>query len=215
MEVDGGIELDASLSNSDLSKLPKSFWAKATTEVSNWGVSARAEVDAQTRDSADIEFDANNTDDDLSVFLSATASSDGFKVKTVEATKGIDSEDGARITVNPRYDFETDESDVVVLYEKGDTAFKISATADNQEVTISQQIDSNNRIAPTLSSGGALSVEWERTLSDDSSITAILKPNEGVDIEWTDGAWTTNLELPMKGNQISSAKVGISRDIDF
>jgi len=198
---------------SDIASLPRNVWGKASTDVSGWGVTARAEVDAQARDSADIEIDADNADADLSVSLTASAG-DGFSVKTIEATKGIDS-DGARITVNPRYNVETEEADVVVSYANGDTDVKLTASADRQEVTFSQQIDDDNRVAPTLSSSGDLSVEWERRLADDSSLTATLKPNDSIDVEWKDAAWTANVNMPIDGTDINGANVSIKRDVNF
>jgi len=235
MDIEYGIESSAT-PTSDIASLPRNIWGKLTTDVSGWGVSARAEVDAQARDSADIEIDATNADNDVSVSLTASASSGGFSVKTVEATKGIDSDD-SRITVNPRYNMETEEADVVVTYDSGDTNIELTAStdaqtviisqqmddtnieltasADAQSLTISQQVDDDNRVAPTITSNGDISVEWERSLGDDSSLTATVVPNDSVDIEWTDGDWTTNVALPLDGTDITGATVGISRDVHF
>ena len=190
-----------------------SIWGKAKTDISGWGVTARAEVDAQSLDSADVEIDANNAENDLSVRLTASAGKD-FSVQSIEATKGFDS-NGARITVNPRYNVDTKESDVRINYGNGDTNVKLTASSGAQEVTISQQVDSKNRVAPTITSGGDLSVEWERRLSDDSSLTATLKPNDSLDVEWKDNAWTANVNMPIDGTNINGANVSIKRDVNF
>jgi hypothetical protein len=70
LDLSYGIEASAT-PTSDLASLPRSVWGKASTEMSGWGVSARAEVDAQERNSADLEFDANNAEADLSLHLEA------------------------------------------------------------------------------------------------------------------------------------------------
>lgn len=163
--------------------------------------------------SAEVEVDAENDDADLSLRMVANAGKD-FSVRSVEATKGFDS-GGARVTVNPRYNLETEEADVVVKYNNGNTDVKLTASADAQEVTISQQIDDDNRVAPTISSGGDLSVEWERRLSDSSSLTATLKPNDSVDVEWKDDDWTANVNCPIDGTNINGANVSIKRDVNF
>lgn len=212
MDLEYGIEASAAVT-SDLASLPRSIWGKASTDVSGWGVSARAEVDAQERDHADLEIDASNEDNDLSVRLTASAGSD-FTVKTVEATKGID-QNGARVTVNPRYNVETEESDVVINYSTDETSIKLTASAENQEVTISQQIDDDNRIAPTINSNGDLSVEYERRLGDDRSLTANLKPNDNLNVEWKDDSWTANVNMPIDGTNINGANVSIKRDVNF
>ena len=176
-------------------------------------VSARAEVDAQARDKAELEIDANNEDSDLSVHLVASAG-DEFSVKSVEATKGFD-QGGARVTVTPRFNLDEDSRDVVINYSNEDTNVKLTASADSQEVTISQQIDDDNRIAPTVNSNGDISVEWERRLGDDSSLTATLKPNDSLDVEWKDSAWTASVNMPIEGTNINGANVSIKRDVNF
>lgn len=145
--------------------------------------------------------------------MTASAGKD-FSVQTIEATKGFDA-NGARVTVNPRRNMQTDETDVVINYDNGDTNVKLTASADAQKVTISQQVDANNRVAPTISSEGDLSVEWERKLSDDSSLTATLKPNDSLDVEWKDNDWTANVNMPIDGTTINGANVSIKRDVSF
>jgi hypothetical protein len=213
LDLSYGIEASAT-PTSDLASLPRNVWGKASTDVSGWGVSARAEVDAQERNSADLEFDANNAEADLSLHLEANAGKSDFTVRKVEATKGIDMDD-ARVTINPRYNLETEEADVVVNYSNDKTSVKLVASADSQEVTVSQQIDDDNRIAPTINSNGDLSVEWERRLGDDRTLTARVKPNDNLDVEWKDDAWTANVNMPIDGTSINGANVSIKRDVNF
>lgn len=214
LDISYGIE-SAVRPTSDLASLPRSIWGRAATTISGWGVAARADVDAQNLNQADVEVDAANSDLDLAVKLTANASSkQTFNVRTVEISKGIDN-NGARITVTPRFDLEHDDRDVVVTYTKDQTNAKLTASADNQELTISQQIDSDNRIAPTVDSKGAISLEWERRLSDSSSLTANLKPSNSLDVEWKDAAWTANVNMPIDGASVKGVNVGIRRDVEF
>jgi hypothetical protein len=242
---------------SDIASLPRNVWGKAKTNGAGWGVSARAEVDGENRRQADLEFDADNEDADLSLRLTASAGN-GFNVNKVEATKGLDV-NGARVTINPRYDMASETADVVLGYDNGDTNVQLTASADNQEVnikhrldntnieltasadnqevtidhqmdktnvkltasvdnqevTISQQVDANNRIAPTINNRGDLSVEWERNLGDDSSLTAKLRPNDSLNVEWKDNDWTANVDMPLEGANVRGANVSIKRDINF
>jgi hypothetical protein len=221
---------------SDLASLPRNVWGKASTNVAGWGVSARAEVDAQKRRSANIELDADNKDVDLSLRMVASAGGD-FSVRRIEATKGLDV-NGARVTINPRYNVENETPDVVIGYRndqtnveltasaanqevkighqiKDNTNIKLTASAANQELTISQQINDNNRVAPTVSRNGDISVQWERSLGDDNSLTTTLKPNDSIDFEWKDAAWTANVNMPLDGASINGANVSIKRDVSF
>jgi hypothetical protein len=212
MDISYGIEASAR-PTSDIASLPRKVWGKASTDISGWGVSARADVNPQDLGSADLEINADNDDNDFSVNLVARAGND-FQVRSVEATKGIDA-NGARVTVTPRFNLEDDSRDVVVNYSNDNTDVKLTASADNQEVTISQRLDDDNRVAPTINSDGNLSVEWERRLGDDSSLTATLRPNDSLDVEWKDDAWTANVNMPINGANINGANVSIKRDVNF
>lgn len=197
---------------SDIASLPRSIWGKARTDVSGWGLSARAEV-GQELNNADLELDADNEGADLNVHVVANAGK-AFNVRSVEATKGLDL-NGARVTVTPRLNLEDDDRDVVINYNKDNTNVKLTASADAQEVTFSQQINDENRVAPTLASNGDISVEWERRINDDSSLTANLKPNDNLNVEWKDNSWTANVNMPIEGTNIGSASVSIKRDVNF
>ena len=212
MDISYGVEASVR-PTSDIASLPRKIWGKASTDVSGWGVSARADIDAQDLGSADLEINADNDDNDLSVNVVARAGGD-FSVRRVEATKGLDA-NGARVTVTPRFNLEDDTRDVVVNYNNDKTNVKLTASADSQEVTISQQLDKENRVAPTINSNGDMSIEWERSLGDDSSLTATLKPDDNVNVEWKDDAWTANVNMPISGTNIKGANVSIKRDVNF
>jgi len=91
----------------------------------------------------------------------------------------------------------------------------LTADANGQEVTISQQIDKDNKISPTINSNGDISVAWDRTISSDSSISAVLKPNDSLNIEWVDDAWTANIDCPVDGTDVKGASVHVKRDVSF
>ena len=212
MDLSYGIKASAR-PTTDLASLPRSIWGKASTDISGWGVSARAELDGQDFKNADLQVDADNDDADLSLRMVARAGEE-FSVKRVEATKGFDAS-GARVTVTPRFNLEDDSRDVVVNWSNDKTNVKLTASTEDQEVTVSQQIDDNNRIAPTINNKGDISVAWERRLTDDSSLTATLKPNDNINVEWRDAAWKANVDMPIDGTDIKAANVHIKRDVNF
>ena len=117
-------------------------WGKPSTNLAGWGVSARAKVDAQDHSSTALEFDADNKDADLSLQMTASTGNE-FNVQKIEATKGLDL-DGARFTLNPRYNVESKEADVVVGFDNGNTNVQLTASADNQEVNIKHKLDQTN-----------------------------------------------------------------------
>ena len=95
------------------------------------------------------------------------------------------------------------------------TSLKLTASSDSQEITVSQQVDANNRVSPTINNNGDISVAWERDLGDDNSLTATLKPNDSLDVEWNDNDWTANVNMPLDGASVSGANVSIKRDVNF
>lgn len=229
VDLEYGIDL-AAKPTSDIASLPKKIWGKASTDIGGWKTTASADVEGTDFAGAQYEIDAVNGD--LSINLSASSSG----VHKVEASKGFDAGD-AKVSVNPRYDLDSEEADVVINYDAGDTNVELTASAESQSVkiehtagdtnievnasadaqslTISQQLDEKNKISPTITSSGDISVEWERDLGDDNSLTATIKPNDSVDLEWKDADWTANINLPIDGTSVTGANVGIKRDVSF
>ena len=212
VEIEYGIEASAR-PTSDIASLPKNIWGKASTNLNGWGVSARAQFEGTDFTNAAVEIDATNDEADLEIHLEASAG-DGFAVKTVSVVKGIDA-DGAPVTFEPRYNVETEESDVVINYSKDGTEMTLTASQDAQSVTLSRQLDDDNRIAPTLNSSGDVSIAWERELGDDNSITTTLTPDESVNVEWKDAAWTATINMPLDGTDITGTNVSIKREVSF
>jgi hypothetical protein len=214
LDIAYGVDL-AARATADIGSLPKSIWGKASTDVAGWRTSARAEMKDGALDEADIELTADNTENDIGVKMFASAGKgSGFSVSRVEATKGMDV-DGARVTVNPRYNVDAEDGDVVVSYTKDNTEVEVTASKDEQTVMVSQQIDDDNRVSPSVSRNGDISLEWERKLGDESTVTTTLRPNQAVDVEWKDNAWTANINVPIDGTNIGGTNVSIKRDVSF
>merc|ERR1712157_132568 len=190
--------------------LPRKVFGTLKTNVGGWGVTAGATKDMASG-GTDIEVSADNSDADLSVKVVATA--DGG-VDSISATKGIDL-DGASLSITPTYSLASEDADVVVAYDNGDTNVELTASADSQEVTISQQIDDDNKISPTINRNGDISVEWERSLGDDNSLTATIKPDESIDVEWKDDNWTANINAGLSGTNIEGVSISAKRDVTF
>jgi len=212
-DVDLSYGIDASVAQtSDIASLPKNIWGKASGSVAGWGVSARAEFEGTDFSQADVDIDVEN-DCGFKVHVDATAS-ENFSVDKVEATNSFDV-DGGSVTVNPRYAVGSGDADVVVSYNKDDTSVEITASQDNQEITISKQVDDDNRVAPTLTSAGSISVEWERTLAGGNSLTTTVTPNEAVDFEWKDDQWTASINVGIDGASVTGTNVSVKRDVAF
>merc|ERR1711981_1528109 len=189
-DLEAGVDV-AAVPTTDIASMPRSFWGKASRSFGSWGVSARADISKEDLSNADVEVNADNSSDDISFKVLGNAGSNGFVASTVEATKGFNSKD-ARVTVTPTLDVASKDVDVTIGYDAG------------------------NRVAPSFAlKSGKMSVEWERNLGNDNSLTATLKPNDSIDMKWDDGAWEASINMPIDGNSISGANVSVKRDVNF
>jgi len=211
VDLDYGIEASAT-PTSDLASLPKNIWGKASGSIGEWGVSARAQFEGTDFTQAGLEIDAS--DESTNVHIDASAGTTSFTVDKITATKSMDV-DGGSVTINPRYVVDGGDADVVVTYSKDDTSIEVTASQEEQSITISKQMDDANRIAPTVNSAGDFSVEWERSLDGDNTLTTTVTPNESIDFEWKDSAWTANINLPLDGTDITGTNVSVKRDVSF
>eukprot|EP01082_Thalassiosira_pseudonana_P013769 g12139.t1 g12139 contig6:1296342-1297487(+) len=216
-----GIDLSARTTN--LAALPRRIWGRASRIFNDrFALSTRLEMDVQSMDRIDFEIDGEDEENDLKMRMSGSASKNvgggilknSARVAFVEFTKGFDN-DGNRVTINPRYNLDHQRGDVVMTYDADDTLIQVTASKDDQVVTISQKLNEDNIISPTLSRDGSLSLAWDRKLGDDNSIRTTLNPNRSVEVEWRDAAWTANVNFPMDQADLTGAQVHIKRDVKF
>ena len=201
----------------NLASLPRNVWGSASTNVAGWGIKGKANVDAQDNNlNTDLTLDANNDNLDLSMRLTASAGGGSMSVDGIQATKGLDVP-GGRLAVTPKLDLANDDKNVELCYDRdaGKTNVRLTASASDQTVTVSQEVGDNNRVSPSISSNGDMSLAYERRLSDDSSLTATLKHNDNLNVEWKDADWTANVQMPVEGTSLGTASVNIKRDVSF
>lgn len=236
-DLEVGVDV-AARPTADIASLPRSAWGKASRSFGAWGVSARADIERENMDNAAIEVNAANEGDDLSFKLFANAGSAGGSLNNIEATKGFTSGD-ARVTINPRMDMSTRDVDATITWDAGNTAVSleanraaqsikvtqqvsdrtevsVDANKDEQTFTVAQQIDDQNKVTPSFGlRSGKVSVAWERDLGDDNSLTTTVKPDDAIDMEWKDSAWTANINMPISGTNIDGANISVKRDVNF
>jgi len=182
----------------------------------------------------DVTLTASKDDQEVNIkhnmgdtTLDLTASADNQEVTVsqqldntnVKLTASADSQevvvDHQMDNTNVKLTASADNQEVVVDHSMGDTNLLLTASADAQELTIKQQLDKANVISPTINSNGDMSVAWERDLGDGNSLTANMKPDDSLNVEWKDNDWTANIDMPMKGYDITGASVSVKRDVSF
>jgi len=198
VELDYGVEATAR-PTTDIASLPRKIFGSMKTNVGGWGVSAGANKDMESG-TTDIDVSAVNEEADLSVKVVATA--DGG-VDTISATKGLDI-DGGSLTITPTYSVASEDADVVVAYDNGDTSVELTASADSQEVVVKHDMgDTNVQLTASKDSQEVVighsmegtdftltasadnqEVTISKKLDDDNTISPTINRNGDVSVEW-------------------------------
>lgn len=210
--VEYGIKANV-IPTTDIASLPKNIWGKVSKSVRGWGLSARAEISGIDFRNTAIDVNAVYVENDLSLHLEASTGN-GFNINKLEAIKSFDI-DGSRVTVNPRYNINEDEADIVLAYNTDETGIEVTVSQNEQSATLSHRLNNDNRITPTITSNGDISLEWEHRLGGDNSVKTLLKPNKSVDVEWKDSSWTANINVPIDGTDIMGTNVRVKREVNF
>ena len=154
-----------------------------------------------------------NSNEGLNLSVVGTCGSGGVSINTIKGGKTFEA-DGATISISPRFDVQSKEATVVTSYEKDGTGIKVEASKDTQTINLSRQLDEQNRIAPTISSTGNISVEWEHK-ANDCTVTTTFKPEESISVAWEEKGWKTNVSMDLEKNDISNVKVSMKKDLTF
>ena len=136
-------------------------------------------------------------------------------LESIDIAKGFEALDGD-LLVNPRYDVKSSIFDVVLGYSKDKTAIKLEATTSDQKLTVSRQVTDSDKLSPSVSSSGDISLAWEKSLSGGDTVTTTLKTNDSVNVKWEDGAWTAQISTPIDGFELGEGvDVSIKRKVNF
>uniref|UniRef100_A0A7S4R771 Uncharacterized protein n=1 Tax=Ditylum brightwellii TaxID=49249 RepID=A0A7S4R771_9STRA len=210
-----------------------SIWCKVTKQIHKWKITtgaALASIPPQKQQGvfsnvkADIDLRVEHDQRDVSARLFAS----DLSISRLECTKGFDLQNTNRFIVNPRYNPQTHHADVIFGYVTTATKVKVRASAQCQEVSIAQQINTRNVIIPTIASNGDVTLRWERQLipqrpvfggqkeENASYIATTLKPSDSIHVEWKDGPWNAIVNIPIDGTDVhSGSNVSIRREVTF
>lgn len=114
----------------------------------------------------------------------------------------------------PRFNFAMGKADVTVEYECDSTRVRVDADMDNQKITLSQRIDDDNIISPSISSDGDMSLEY-RGVVGDGVLTANYHPSDSIGVRYEEGSWVAKADIPIEGyfSFKGNAKLKIGRSV--
>jgi hypothetical protein len=196
---------------------PFNIWGKLNRNLGGWDL--RAKVDTTSDDirrlDFDVEAEGGPTDIKLRAQGNMDAANQSGEIREVELSQSFDIPSG-EVAISPRYNLNTGKADITLAYENSDTdtTITIAANSDQQRVTVSQRIDENNEIAPTVTSDGDIELRYKRIIGD-GVMTANYKPNDSTSIQWEDGPWTARADFPTENfYKLGGPQLSIKRSIN-
>lgn len=225
VDVDYGVR--AAVSTKEGSE--RTAWGKAIFNSGNgWKLSAKGEMDVNTRSSADIELDVLNEDIDLSLGVDGTVSKDGgLDVVYAELDKFSDTNILGRkgsLEIKPRYDFGEAKGSIVVEYESEAMSASLEASQEERTLKISRKVGKLFGVIPYLddakysvviSDQEDMIFEYDREIDEDGSVTARFRPDDYAEIVWKDNGWIASAKSSMDGFNPVSPDISIKRDVSF
>jgi hypothetical protein len=189
--------------------LPKTIWGKVKKQVGNWTVSSETTSALDGSNSVSFNVGVDNSDWDTYLKLD---SSDGSQ--TVQVSKGFGGL-GGRFSINPSYNIQSSDADVILGYDTDGTSVTIEASPSDQKLTIAQQITEDHQLTPSITSKGDFALAWKKSLDGGNALTTTLKLNDSLRVKWEDGPWTAIISSPMSGFKTGDVNVRVNRKLCF
>lgn len=215
-DLEYGTEASLHLTD-DVSSLPKNVWGKVSRKCGDWMASVRGRIEAKDLKTVALGVTAESpAGADFVLDVTGSAGDKGVSVSNIKATKGFNL-NSSYISVTPQLNvLSPRSSDVLIKFKEGKMDVGLKASLSSQKVRLSRQIDDYNRVAPTISSGGAFSLEWERVFGgkyEGSSVVTTLTPGEAIDVVLKEGEWRASINMPLEGTSIKGANINIKREL--
>lgn len=211
--VEGGVNMKV---DSLAGEAPFNIWGKVKRSVAGWNVQAKLDTASNQfrRVDIDVEAEGGPTDCKLRAQGSVDTSAQSGEVREVGLTQSFEAP-GGNMAVSPSYNLASRKGDVVVAYENidTDTTVTIAADMDKQRLTVSQRIDEDNEISPSITSDGDIEVQYKRVMGD-GLMTANYKPNDATSLKYEEGPWVASANFPMDGfYQVGRPGLAVKRSV--
>lgn len=119
---------------------------------------------------------------------------------------------GGRFSVNPRYNIQSSDADVILGYDADKTSVTVEASASSQKLTVAQQVAEGHRITPSVTSKGDVSLAWRKSLDGGDAVTTTVNSDGKMSLKWEDGPWTAIFATSVDN---SAVDVKVNRKLNF
>jgi hypothetical protein len=101
--------------------------------------------------------------------------------------------------LSPAYNLVSRRAKINVKYDVRNMRILLDATKNQQRVTVAYFINEANTIIPSITSDGAMSVEYQHAVRDAGLFTARYCPNEATTLQYENGPWIASASIPIDG----------------
>lgn len=143
------------------------------------------------------------------LLLKGTVDTDNgiIALENVKVSQNVDTLGGVWSVV-PSYNVGSQKGNVKLAYGSSGISVSLDADIDQQKLTVAKGFG-NNVLAPSITNQGDVEVQFTRKLST-GSVTATIKSNDFVNVQWTDGRWVANVKAPISSDFAKETKLTLS-----
>ena len=201
----------------DVGSFKESIWGMVTRPFGDFGLTAKAKGSIQDPSSLELSLQLD-TPTDTSLMMEASAGKGGsFGVSKVKAAQTVDALGGSLILA-PTYDLDASKGDVSVAYGR-DSSSNVQVDVDTDggaKLSLMQRVGENHVLRPSITKAGQFEMNYDTRL-DYGTVTTTYKPNNYVNVKWSDGPWEANFNAPMEGyyNMKEGVKISVKTKVDL
>jgi hypothetical protein len=199
-DYSGGINIRSD----DTGELPFSVWGAVRKSVAGWNL--KAKLDTKSSSLEEFNFDIQGIGGPTNLLVRASGYLENYgskarsgKVQDVGFTQGFSLPKIGSFLLSPAYNLVSRRAKINVKYDVRNMRILLDATKNQQRVTVAYFINEANTIIPSITSDGAMSVEYQHAVRDAGLFTARYCPNEATTLQYENGPWIASASIPIDG----------------
>ena len=183
--------------------------------VGSFGLTAKGKGSVRDLENVELSLQCDApTDTTLSV--EALAGKSGFEISKVKAVQSVSVLDGTFI-VAPSYDLASSKGDISVAYGR-DSSSNVQVDVDTDgggKLSLMQRVGDSHVLRPSITKSGQFEMNYDTRL-DYGTVTTTYKPDNYVNVKWSEGPWQANFNAPMDGyySMKEGVKISVKTKVD-
>jgi hypothetical protein len=191
--IKGGI----TVRGNDNGSLPYTVWGKIKKQFGKWNVATKLDTSSKKLELVSVEGTVSGKSTQFQIKGQYDIQQQTGKVSTIQAIQKLDTASAGSIKIHPKYNVETQQTDVSVSYGIRDTVIIVDANINEQKITLQQNFgNDNNIIAPSITNTGEFDIEYSRAIGENGIASVQFQQNNGFIFQYEDPTWIASLITP-------------------